>query len=135
MLPTKALMDDFYDNHRYRSRLSRADFYALAGISAVEIAIDNNNRDCQDRSHCQFVPKPRFDYLYGREDCPTSPLTNANDSFPPGHNNHTQTMDFFSEAFKLSVSESVALLGGGHTLGGAHANGTGFLGLFKGGEV
>lgn len=46
MLDTLDLLDILYDSQGYSSWLSRADFYALAGITAVEIGVENANVGC-----------------------------------------------------------------------------------------
>ncbi len=61
--------------------------------------------------------------MYGREDCTTSPDTDALRPFPSGHLDADGVFSFFAEQYGMDVEESVAILGG-HTLGRA----TGFLG-------
>ncbi len=75
--------------------MSRADFYALAGIVSVEYTIVLNNEDCGGATECEMkeacsnsavtynvytsshdkfkFKQPVFQYSMGREDCPTAP--------------------------------------------------------------
>ena len=49
----------------YRILSSRADFWALAGIAAVEKGIENANEDC-DSDDCE-VPDAGLSFQWGRE--------------------------------------------------------------------
>jgi len=51
--------------------LSRADFYALSGQSAVEYAIQLSTSACP--AEICATPMPSFQFVYGRKDCASSP--------------------------------------------------------------
>merc|ERR1719186_1672903 len=73
------------------------------------------------------VPEPRFDYSFGREDCPTSPTKDDTHILPGANTDYHATTGFFRENFNMEPKEVVALLGV-HTLGGAVRDNSGFNG-------
>eukprot|EP00092_Neocalanus_flemingeri_P016714 GFUD01018077.1.p1 GENE.GFUD01018077.1~~GFUD01018077.1.p1 ORF type:complete len:401 (+),score=95.79 GFUD01018077.1:69-1205(+) len=125
MFESLDVMDTIYEN--YKLQMSRADFYILTAVTALEDSLKFNN----DNLTQHFISPVRFDFKYGRCDCSTSPGTPVTRAFPAGHSDYQQVMDFFREEFGFSVRESVAILGA-HTLGGASgAKGSGFEGFWK----
>ena len=68
--------------------------------------------------------QPKFNFRYGRQDCPTSPLTDVERPLPSGHLDTAGLFSFFYQEFHMNAAETVAIMGGGHTLGGS----TGFSG-------
>ena len=115
---------------------SRADLWAFAGMTAVELGVqfhnsicdeDNMNNYCggnPDNEDCAVeLPLPTF--KFGRKDC--IPKCTGFDSFydfctqeeeshPDPQGNGTSVTSFFEEEFGLTAKESVALMGA-HTLG------------------
>lgn len=126
LLATLAKMDRLYEK-KYRKRLSRADFYAIGSIVAVEQAVEYNNDKC-DNDDCK-MPPPEITFRYGRVDCPTTPNEPETIGFPSGLLNFTGTIGFFKREFDMDERESTAIMGA-HTLGGAAESG--FLGFWKG---
>ncbi|TRY61750.1 hypothetical protein TCAL_10067 [Tigriopus californicus] len=128
MLNTATLLDNLYDSQGFSDWLSRADFYALAGITAIEIGVENANVGC---FFFNCIRMPRFHFRYGRKDCATSPLSSGVQSFPEGKDDYDAVMEFFANEFGLRPRYATALLGA-HTLGGAAgAAGSGFVGFWK----
>ncbi|XP_013412191.1 putative ascorbate peroxidase [Lingula anatina] len=101
--------------------ISRADFYALAGIVGVEVGASLQRRCGRNCVN----PTPSVTFRYGRTDC--DPATVATRSFPSGIANLTKTLQFFANEFSFTSRETVALLGA-HTLGEAHRENSGFRG-------
>ena len=93
--------------------MSRADFYVLASIVAIEEGIKNANEGDPE------VPMPSvaIPFKLGRTDCDTSPTTDRMLFFPDGREDFNELHDFFRDEFKLNVVDTVALMGA-HTLGG-----------------
>ena len=67
-------------------------------------------------------------YYFGREDCPRSPYATEKDAFefPNAFFTWKETSAWFEENLGLTERETV-VLNGAHTLGSAHADGSGFL--------
>ena len=66
--------------------LSRADFWALAGIQAVDKTIELNNDNCTEVD-CQ-VPDSGLVFQWGRVDCDTSPATDVDVELPDPKMDH-----------------------------------------------
>ena len=131
MLGTLKKMDNLYEK-RYSRVLSRADFYALCTVTAVENAIDFNNQECNNGNSgpdCVIIRDPDIEFRFGRTDCPTSPNEPEVIGHPSGLLNFTGTIGFFRDQFNMDERESTAVMGA-HTLGGAAESG--FLGFWKG---
>lgn len=126
MFESLEIMNKMYDS-AYATKMSRADFWILTAVTALEESLKFNNANLTS----SYIRPVHFRFRYGRCDCPTSPVTTANRAFPAGHANYKDVMDFFKDEFGFSVRESVAILGA-HTLGGASgAKGSGFDGFWK----
>jgi len=109
-------LDALYDE-KFTSFMSRADFYALASMTALEMAtIDTIDK---------FTGMA--DFKVGRTDCPTSPKENLDGVFPSGTFNMVRNVRFFGIEFGLSAREVVALMGA-HTLGRASVQNSGYEG-------
>ncbi|CAH1800990.1 unnamed protein product [Owenia fusiformis] len=113
-------LDAIYTN--YSNKLSRADFYALAGITAVERGAELAGCPPGERQ-CS----PQITFRYGRVDCPTSPNTNIVQAFPDAHRGVGDQVSFFSREFEFTERETIAIVGA-HTLGRAHTGASGFDG-------
>ena len=117
-----------YDNGGYKLYLTRADFYALASIVAIEQGVRNAN---EGRPANQRLRLPPLEFKYCRQDCSADGKTTDMRNFPHGHFDHTKVFEFFNTQFGLDKRLATALMGG-HTLGGANgAIGSGFEGLWK----
>jgi len=126
MFDSLDVMDKIYDEG-YKQAMSRADFYILTGVTALEESLQFNNANLTS----SYLQPVRFNFKYGRCDCPTSPSTTADRGFPGGHLGYQGVMDFFRQEFGFNERESVAIMGA-HTLGGASgAKGSGFDGFWK----
>eukprot|EP01084_Bolivina_argentea_P223186 377649_1 len=120
----------------YETGLSRADCWALAGTVAVEIGAENSLNTIirhpfgLDPTISDITPGD-IPYLIGRKDCPTSPHAAPDAIFIPfkatdGWDNIAPDMKY---RFGLDTSQQVvALIGGGHSIGGGHAKISGFTG-------
>merc|ERR1712142_549796 len=120
------VMDKIYEES-YKLDMSRADFYILTGVTALEDSLQFNNANLTS----SYIQPVRINYKYGRCDCSTSPVTSVRRDFPGGHFGYNQVMDFFRQEFGFNEKESVAIMGA-HTLGGASgARGSGFEWFWK----
>ena len=81
-----ASLDTVYTDNGYASVLSRADFWALAGIYAVDKSIDLNNADCEE-DDCE-VPDSGLVFQWGRVDCDTAPYTDVDVGLPSAKLDH-----------------------------------------------
>merc|ERR1711970_929941 len=127
-----ASLDTLYLANSYDSLLSRADFWALAGVYAVDKTIELNNDDCEE-DDCE-VPDSGLVFQWGRTDCDTAPFTDVDVGLPSALLNHSNVMSFFTNEFGSDDNETVALLGA-HTLGRASSENSGFSGTWIVGEA
>ena len=102
---------------KYSRRMSRADFYALASVVALEKATEKVADKFLGRSQLTF----------GRKDCSTVPEEDSENRFPSALGNIDDTLSYFAREFGFSAQETVALLGV-HTLGRARTENSGFEG-------
>ncbi|CAH1789720.1 unnamed protein product [Owenia fusiformis] len=114
-------LEDVYA--RFSRKLSRADFWQLAGITALVVS----GTDCRSCMH------PDVQFMAGRKDCAASPeYAGEMRKFPNngGHADIDDVLGFFETTFGLPRSRpelAVALLGA-HSLGRTHLNDSGFQG-------
>ncbi|CAH1775356.1 unnamed protein product [Owenia fusiformis] len=108
---------------KYSNKLSRADFWQLAGIAALQ----ESGRGCNNCIH------PWVQFVAGRKDCSSSPKYDGPHRMFPnngGHANIDDVLGFFNSTFGLSRSQpelAVALLGA-HSLGRTHRGASGWDG-------
>ncbi|XP_013408446.1 putative ascorbate peroxidase [Lingula anatina] len=117
-------LNKVYDNEGFNKLMSRADFWALASVTALDIAA--GFQECHTVL-CLWLPRPEITFRWGRKDCPTSPSTSQVRSFPDGHGDLSSVKSFGNHTFGLNLRETVALLGA-HTLGTAQKNQSGWNG-------
>lgn len=110
------ILDGLYSTP-YIKNVSRADFYALAAVVALEKATEK----LMDKFH------GRSQLKIGRKDCSTVPDEDSKNNFPSAMGNVDQTLCYFTREFGFNTRESVALLGA-HTLGRARMETSGFEG-------
>ena len=79
-------LEEVYAENGYEAVLSRADFWALAGIQAIDKTIELNNENCTEVD-CQ-VPDPGLVFQWGRLDCATSPTTDIDVHLPDAKMDH-----------------------------------------------
>ena len=79
-------LEEVYTENGYEAVLSRADFWALAGIQAVDKTIELNNDNCTEVD-CQ-VPDSGLVFQWGRVDCDTSPATDVDVELPDPKMDH-----------------------------------------------
>ena len=124
---------------------SRADLWAFAALTAVELGVQYHNSQCDvndmtaycggnpDNDPCAAqLPLPKF--KFGRKDC-TSQCEEPNSFYgfctpekevhPNPHGNGNSVTSFFRDNFQLTTKESIALMGA-HTLGHANERISGF---------
>ena len=60
-------LNDLFDSKGYKSHMSRADFFALAGIAAIEAGIENNDGVCREMfpEACMRMVRTRVYYVNG----------------------------------------------------------------------
>jgi len=125
-------LETLYQDEGYSSLISRADFWALAGIAAVDKGIENANEDC-DSDDCA-VPDSGLTFQWGRQDCSTAPDTTDDVGLPGSTLDHQGVMNFFAEEFGFDENQTVALLGA-HTLGQMNAENSGHQGAWTVGQA
>ena len=104
-------------NENYTMDMSRADFYALAAVVALEKATENSVDKFLGRSQLKF----------GRSDCSSVTDEDSANTFPSAFGDIDATLSYFATEFAFTPRETVALLGA-HTLGRAHVENSGFEG-------
>ena len=95
-------MEDVYVDNGYNSVLSRADFWALAGVYAVDKTIELNNANCAE-DDC-LVPDSGINFQWGRVDCDSeeAPYTDVDVGLPSATLGHADVRkDFQQNVFFL----------------------------------
>lgn len=116
------LVDSEYDAN-FQTVMSRADFYALGSIKALE----TSTTETVDKFTGRSV------FALGRSDCSSSPTENVANDFPISTHNLTDTLKYFNAHFGYSANQVVALLGA-HTLGRVHFENSGYEGRWVDGN-
>ena len=118
---------------------SRADLWAFAGLTAVEVGVKLQNSFCDGNDMTKFcggnpnggiceVQLPMPEFKFGRKDCTSACedpddfygfCTPATEAHPDPHGNGESVTSFLNDHFQLEAKESVALMGA-HSLG--HTN-------------
>ena len=124
---------------------SRADLWAFAGLTAVEMGVRLQNSFCNGENMTSYcggnpngdtcevqLPMPKF--KFGRKDCTQvceDPddfyrfCTPATEIHPDPHGNGESVTSYFKDHFQLGAKESIALMGA-HSLGHANERVSGF---------
>merc|ERR1711997_123206 len=120
-------LDEVYlnTNNAIYDIMSRADYWQLAAITAIERSITVANRNC-DWDNCD-MPDNDMTFKWGRDDCSTSPSTDDVHTFPAATMTRTEMIDYFSDHFSMNETEVLALMGA-HTLGNANRDDSGYSG-------
>jgi len=107
-----------YEEHGAEYCMSLADLYALSFSTAVEVAAKRN----------ASPHRPAIDRVYGRKDVAagSKPDTSAR-ALPDGQKGLSETQRI-ADALNVSLTHAVALVGGGHAIGGASPEASGFKG-------
>ena len=127
---TFTALNNIYDNETSgfsSTNMSRADFYAIAGI--VGMRAGAQNQQCSDiglPENCT-LPIPEVVIRYGRKDCSTSPNSNNDFGFPDPHRDLEHVMEVFRDGMGMTERQAVAIIGA-HALGQAAPQNSGFQG-------
>ena len=121
-LETRAVepLDDIYfGDNMWDTKMSRSDFWAFAGTYAIKYT-----------STSSASTLPELPYLFGRQDCASSPDvdvgTTTHKVFPSAVAGWDSTFTWFHDSFGFEPRDVVAILGA-HTIGRAHAADSGFV--------
>jgi len=105
---------------------SRADFWALAAVEALDYSTEDAQSSGCRRTGCTYVYAD-ITYQQGRVDCDTSPTTTEEADYPSGIGDTDHVVDFFADTFNFTEQETTAIMGA-HALGAAHRDASGFVG-------
>ena len=123
------IINNIYDNEGYGdSEMSRADFIALAGITAVYEAASQQNCARMGMQDDCTPPRPTLTLRYGRQDCDTSPSTTRLIEFPNPHGGLAHVMSVFGQGGMGMTQRQVVALLGAHSLGDTNPPNSGFIG-------
>ena len=127
--PIYNAINGIYDNEGYGdSEMSRADFIALAGITAVYEAASRQNCSVMGMTDGCTPPRPTLTPRYGRQDCDTSPTTTVVLDFPNPHGDLEHVLSVFGEGGMGMTPRQVVALMGAHSLGDTNPENSGFNG-------
>ena len=127
--PMYNIINDIYDNEGYGdSEMSRADFIALAGITAVYEAASRQDCAANGLPEGCTPPRPTLIHRYGRQDCDTSPTTTDQIAFPDAHGDLEHVMSIFGQGGMGMTQRQVVALLGAHSLGDTNPENSGFMG-------
>ena len=124
---TFTALNNIYDDGFSNTSMSRADFYAIAGI--VGMRAGAQNQDCSNiglPENCT-LPIPNVVIRYGRKDCSTSPNSDNDFGFPNAHGDLEHVMEVFRDGMGMTERQVVAIIGA-HALGQAAPQNSGFQG-------
>ena len=113
-------LEKIFKDNSHDTQMSRADFWALSGIAAVEEGIHHANvmesrsLDLEDREILYYMEE--IDFSPGRVDCGSSPTTNEVHTFPHPHMNNAELFAYFDTHFNFSPEQTTSLMGA-HNLG------------------
>ncbi|QPG76017.1 hypothetical protein FOA43_003403 [Brettanomyces nanus] len=106
----KSYLDQIHEEFPW---MSFADLYTLGGVVAIE-----------------GLAGPKIEWKPGRTDCPDSKKVPPMGRLPFATLGSDHVREVFTNRLGFTDKETVALIGGGHTLGGCHARFSGFHGIW-----
>lgn len=107
---SKSYLDQVHENFPW---MTFADLYTYAGCVAVEA-----------------IGGPKIEWKPGRTDCPDSAKVPPMGRLPLATLDWKHIQDVFYTRLGFNAQETVALIGGGHGIGGCHARYSGFNGIW-----
>ncbi|XP_012562011.1 putative ascorbate peroxidase isoform X1 [Hydra vulgaris] len=110
-------LDSLYDQ-KYIGKISRADFYALCAV----VALNRSTFDTPDKYTGLSI------FKVGRKDCSQSPAEDGDENFPKGTDGMAKTFQYFKD-FGFNEAEAIILLGA-HTLGRCSLSNSGYDGAW-----
>ena len=99
-------------------QMSRADFWALAGIVVLEQGATNGGTDL-----------PEIIFRTGRVDCAESPYDLQEFEYPEGNMDHDTMFSYMESHFGYTANQTVALMGA-HAIGNFHNSVSSYIGTF-----
>lgn len=107
---TKSYLDQVHENFPW---VSFADLYSFAGCVAIEA-----------------IGGPKIQWRPGRTDCPDAKKVPPMGRLPVATKDYKHIQKVFYDRLGFNAQETVALIGGGHGIGGCHARYSGFNGIW-----
>lgn len=107
---TKSYLDQVHENFPW---ISFADLYTFAGCVSIE-----------------YLGGPKIDWKPGRTDCADAKKCPPMGRLPMATRDWKHIQEVFYDRLGFNAQETVALIGGGHGLGGCHARYSGFNGIW-----
>lgn len=107
---SKSYLDQVHENFPW---ISFADLYTYAGCVAIEA-----------------IGGPKINWKPGRTDCPDAKKVPPMGRLPVATKDYNHIQDVFYNKLGFNAQETVALIGGGHGIGGCHARYSGFNGIW-----
>ncbi|KAG7862954.1 hypothetical protein KL939_000273 [Ogataea angusta] len=111
----KSYLDQIHEKYPW---ISFADLYTLGGVVAIEA-----------------MGGPKIEWKPGRTDCPDSNKVPPMGRLPVATKDTEHLHEVFTQRLGFNDQELVALIGGGHTLGGCHVKFSGFDGSWTSNPV
>ena len=102
----------------YQDEMSRADFWALAGIVALEVGATNGGTNL-----------PEIVFKSGRVDCAVSQDDDQEFEYPNGAMDHDSMFAYMESHFGYNANQTTALMGA-HALGNMHFKFSSYAGTF-----
>ena len=109
------ILEDLNELYIQTSGFSRADFWALSAVTVLDFVKPSKTEN-------------KKEYIFGRIDCEQSPNETDFWEYPEPRKDWAHVERIFGEnsIFGLTVNETVALIGGAHSLGKPHLQVSGF---------
>lgn len=107
---SKSYLDQVHEQFPW---ISFADLYIFGGVVAI-----------------QAIGGPKIEWKAGRTDCPGTVKVPPMGRLPMATKNYNHIKDVFYGRLGFNAQETVALIGGGHGIGGCHARYSGFNGIW-----
>lgn len=107
---SKSYLDQVHEEYPW---ISFADLYTLGGVVAI-----------------QAIGGPKVEWKPGRTDCPGTVKVPPMGRLPNATKDYNHIKEVFYGRLGFNAQETVALIGGGHGIGGCHARYSGFNGIW-----